>query len=154
MMREIPLGGVHSAGRSALVDTADYDFLARFKWFVSVNGYPSARVNKQTITMHQLLLGKNGRLDIDHFNQDKLDNRRMNLRWVSRSVNNANVDVRGNSASGFKGVRLARKGGQWHAQIRVAGRQTFLGAFPTPELAARAFVRAHEAAYGSLPLGY
>lgn len=154
MTAEIALVGIHSGGRSALVDTSDVAFLNQFKWFVSVQGYPSARVNKQTITMHRLLLGENGRLSVDHFNRNKLDNRRANLRWVTCSANNANTDVRRDSASGFKGVRQARKGGLWHAQIRVGGRGKFLGAFTSPEQAAQAFSAAHLAVYGSLPLGY
>jgi HNH endonuclease len=151
---EIPLIGIHSGGRSALVDASDVAFLSQFKWFVSVQGYPSARVNKQTVTMHRLLLGENGRLSVDHFNRNKLDNRRANLRWVTCAANIANTGVRRNCVSGFKGVRQARKGGMWHAQIRVRGRGQFLGAFTSPEQAAQAFSAAHLALYGSLPLGY
>lgn len=40
-------------------------------------------------------------LVIDHINRDKTDNRACNLRWVSRSVNLQNTDVRTNTGERF-----------------------------------------------------
>ncbi len=44
-----------------------------------------------TIRMHRAVLGYDGDQDVDHINQNSLDNRRENLRVVSRSVNVQNM---------------------------------------------------------------
>ena len=49
---------------------------------------------------------------IDHINRDPLDNRKINLRIVSRSINSTNAKERTESKSGIRGVyrREARPG--------------------------------------------
>lgn len=42
--------------------------------------------------MHRFIMGDKPGLVIDHINRDKLDNRRENLRHVTRSENAKNVD--------------------------------------------------------------
>lgn len=79
--------------------------------------------------MHHLVLPKRMGLDVDHINRDKLDNRKGNLRYASRSQNNANAKVRIDSISGIKGVCWYRRGGQWRAYTREAGKQIHLGYF-------------------------
>lgn len=143
----VSLVGKYGAGRAALIDDADACAVGRFQWFVSVQGYPAARINKRTVTLHRFLMGRHGSLHVDHINRNKLDSRRSNLRWVPCAVNTANSGVRRNSSTGFKGVRRAHKGNKWHAQIRIGGRCRFLGAFDTPEQAAKAFATAHSGAY-------
>lgn len=94
-MKEIPLlkGGV------ALVDDEDYEFLCQFRWGLS-GGYaitqiyftePNGMENRQPVTMHRLLMGSaiNGNC-IDHINRNRLDNRRSNLRIISRKQNYRN----------------------------------------------------------------
>lgn len=148
-MTRIPLTGIRGDGRFATVDEAGGEAVAPYKWFIGNHGYAAARIEKQTVTMHRLLLGP-GVGVVDHINRDKLDNRRTNLRRVPPGVNIANSGPRRSSASGVKGVRRSR-GGRWHAQISLRGKLLFLGAFNTREEAAAAYAFVYSAEYGMQP---
>lgn len=65
--------------------------------------------------------------EIDHINQQRDDNRLANMRLATRSQNMANR--RGNGAS-LKGVTL-HKSGRYQAQIKVHGRNLYLGLYET-----------------------
>jgi hypothetical protein len=74
----------------------------RPSWYLNANGYigSTIRVNNQVhnIYLHQLIMDvhdedlTNLEKTVDHINQDKLDNRRQNLRLVNMSVQNSNRD--------------------------------------------------------------
>jgi hypothetical protein len=78
---------------------------------------------------------------VDHVNGDGLDNRRVNLRLVTRVQNCANSCTPITNSSGFKGVVhvFSSKRNPWQAHIWANGRQHYLGVFPTAEDAARAY---------------
>lgn len=65
-----------------------------YKWNLSSSGYVYCRNNN--IFLHNLLLDldikdiDNNNINIDHINHNRLDNRKENLRYVTRSFNNAN----------------------------------------------------------------
>jgi hypothetical protein len=90
--------------------------------------------------MHRLIMGAGPGQRIDHRNGDGLDNRRSNLRPTTNALNQANRR-RIRSKSGFKGVSWdsTKRERPWRAHITVNGRMKFLGAFATPEEAARAY---------------
>ena len=77
----------------------DFDGV-RPSWYLNANGYigSTIRVNKKVfnIYLHQLIMDvhdedmTNFEKTVYHINQDKLDNRRQNLRLVNMSVQNAN----------------------------------------------------------------
>ena len=54
------------------------------------------------------------------------------LRDATSSQNAANTPARKNNKLGIKGVHLS-KNGTYRTQIRIAGKNTFLGAFSTAE---------------------
>lgn len=93
--RLIPLSGKHGKGKFALVDAADYEWLSRRTWHLSKRGYPTATVTfapgvKRPTPMHRLLVDLPPGMVTDHINQNKLDNRRCNLRAVTRRENRQN----------------------------------------------------------------
>lgn len=55
-------------------------------------------------------------MQIDHINRDKLDNRRANLRIVSRSLNQINKVMK-NNKTGYRGVMLDKRANKWTAVV-------------------------------------
>jgi len=109
--RQIPLGN----GQFTIVDEWDYEYLNRWKWHVNKNGYVQRTVkrwnsekNPITVLMHRSINGTPRGLDTDHINGNKLDNRRSNLRSVTKKENSWNRHgLRKDNKSGFNGVHRA-----------------------------------------------
>ena len=141
-------------GKVALVDDEDFEWLNQWKWKCSTFGYavrllPADESGKRSnVFMHRLILGTPSGLYTDHINQDKLDNRKANLRIATKSQNSANSKVRvsGKTAS-FKGVSLKQRG-VFEAQIKTGGKYVYLGRFDTEEDAALAYNDAAKKAFG------
>lgn len=101
-MAQIRLTGKHAVGEHqfALVDDDLFEELNRYKWKAKPNGSGSHvyavrnALNEDgthaTLRMHRVVLGYSGDLDVDHINHNALDNRRANLRIVTRSLNGRN----------------------------------------------------------------
>jgi hypothetical protein len=147
MTRKIPL----TRGKFALVDDTDYAFLTQWKWHCSAKGYavrnqwnPDTR-KTQTIFMHKLIMNAPRGQIVDHINRDKLDNRRENLRFATRSQNARN---RSSSRNGYKGVS-PRDNGNYSASIDVDGQTFQLGTYADEETAARVYDAASEQFHGA-----
>ena len=130
-------------GAVALVDDADFDFIARHAWHLSHNGYAIRRQRmpdgtKPMIYMHLEIFGETGDMDVDHHDQNKLNNCRINLRLATRSLNNANAKIRVHT-SRFKGVCWDRVNSRWMAYISHECRRKYLGRFDDEEAAAVAY---------------
>ena len=126
------------------IDKQDLSEVSRYYWYgepyiKGANGRASA------ITLHTLLLGQVPSTHrIVHANGDPLDYRRSNLLVISRKLHHGVTRKRTGAAhSIYKGVKR-RKPNSWHA--RFEGRH--IGAFATPEEAARAFDAAARLKYG------
>lgn len=76
--------------------------------------------------------------DIDHINGDRIDNRIVNLRSVSRSENCMNSSVGKRNKSGVVGVSWSKRENKWKAQIQKDGKNIFIGNFVNFEDAVRA----------------
>lgn len=153
-MREIPL----TKGRVALVDDADYERIAFYRWHCTSNGYAARTtrvgdvVTQSYVLMHREVLGFPPEPHIDHADGDKLNNCRANLRACSASQNQGNAPKRkrhGVSASPYKGVTWQRSVGRWQASIYVDGRQVSLGLYGHESDAALAYDRAARERWGS-----
>jgi hypothetical protein len=77
---------------------------------------------------------------VDHFNGDRLDNRRENLRIVSATESNLNRGVKGRCV-------YPTRHGKWVARVAHRGKNHYLGTFPTVERA-EAAVSAFRARHG------
>lgn len=147
-MKEIPL----TQGQIALVDDEDYEWINQWKWCASfkprynfgAGAYMAVRNKKingkvRYYSMHRVIMGAESGDEVDHINGNTLDNRRENLRLVSRSQNNMNKRKQSNNKSGYKGVYQNKTSGRWVAQIIVRKKKYNLGAYATPEEAHEAY---------------
>jgi hypothetical protein len=83
-------------------------------------------------------------MQVDHINGNRRDNRRCNLREVTSAQNCQNR--RAANQTGLKGVHP--RGKKFFACIRVEGKFTYLGIYPTAEEAARVYDEAAHRAFG------
>lgn len=90
------------------------------------------------------------KMEIDHINGVRDDNRIENLRLVTKSENQRNSKLRKDSSSGIPGVGFHKQAGKWAARININGKRKRLGLFDSFEDAAKARHEA-EILYGYHP---
>jgi hypothetical protein len=76
--------------------------------------------------------------EVDHINNNRNDNRVINLQWVTRSQNLQNTSISKTNTSGVKGVTWVRNRDRWQAQIQIDGIHIHLGYFENLEDARQA----------------
>lgn len=147
-------------GHVAIVDAADVDMIRRHRWKVlKANGKlyacrtvmlsgrtETGRRRSMTLLMHRAIVKAGRGTQVDHRNNNGLDNRRENLRVCNQTQNLANMrKTRG--VSRFKGVYWNKDKAKWQAQIGAGryrnGKQRtlYLGRFTDETEAARAYDR-------------
>lgn len=114
----IPIGSRKGIVAFSKVDNEDASRISALRWHLQ-KGY--AKRGPKQIGMHRdVVQNWNMSMDVDHINGDKLDNRKMNLRVVSRSINRQNTGKpkrKVATSSQFKGV--GRKNNLWYVQLNV-----------------------------------
>jgi hypothetical protein len=89
------------------------------------------------IFLHHAILGDAPEgLFADHVDRNRLDCRRVNLRWVTPQVNSRNRSPNRVGASRYRGVR--RCGDRWEARAQYEGKRHYLGGFASEDAAAAA----------------
>ena len=79
-------------GYQVLIDTEDVPKVCNERFYVS-HGYAKIATSKKTVYLHQIIAKCAAPLVTDHINQNKLDNRKKNLRCVTRHENMLNMDT-------------------------------------------------------------
>lgn len=138
-------------GQVAFVDADDYAIHEelRQKWTAHLDQrsgkyYAMRSVRRdgkrQTLLMHRLIARAQPDEDVDHWNHNTLDNRKLNLRRCTHAQNTQSKQKRKALATcHFKGVRLHRGNGKWQSRITIDGKTICLGCFKSDEEAARAY---------------
>jgi len=133
-------------GKYCFIDKEDYEKFKRYKWYAHSNNRRwyvrgSRYINgvRKRIYLHNLIKPiKIKNKELDHINRNTLDNRKQNLRYVTRSLNNFNSKTKV-GGSRFKGVYWNTSRRRWIAKINYKGRQYHLGTFTNEVCAAQAY---------------
>lgn len=137
-------------GKVTIVDDEDYEYLSKYNWCVTPNGYVQRHKiasdsveEKSHVYMHRSIMKpKNGNI-VDHINRDRLDNRKENLRICTYSQNSCNKSVtKSNLTSKYKGVTYVKRLKHWQVQISNNLKTMYVGVFKTEKEAALAYNKA------------
>ena len=126
-----------------------YEVVEGKRWTCWGRPYPMAWINGGNVLLHHLVLPskyKEGLL-VDHINRDTRDNRKENLRYVSRFESGINRGNMSDNKSGHKGVFYRKDKRRWVANISINGTRKQLGSFMTKKEAIKARVKAEEKYY-------
>ena len=131
-----------------LVDEEDRHLLLSHCLCVEGGGYVNCikKINGvwRGVRLHHLILGKEENKVVDHINGDKLDNRKCNLRHVSRSINQVNRPKRKDSRQKLKGIQKLPSGSY---RAKGSGGK-HIGTFKTAEEAHQAWKKYTGNKYG------
>lgn len=125
------------------IDAADADWAGRWAWCLS-DGYAirTAREGgrRKIIRLHREILGlvPGDGLEGDHISKDRLDNRRSNLRIVTKRQNPQNQSNRHGSTSQYRGVSWSAAHLKWVARVSSGDKRIHLGYFTDEDEAGRA----------------
>lgn len=139
-MKKIPL----TQGYHAIVDDEWYEYLNKYKWYAhkcGTNIYARTWIKGKKVLMHHMFFKPLKGFVTDHINGNGLDNRRENLRVVTRSQNNMNARSYCGTSK-HKGVHWHKHIKKWVAQIRINYKPIHLGYFKTETEAALAYNKA------------
>lgn len=125
----------------AIVDDDDYEMVMSLRW--RYNKYALTTIYENGVRicdfpMHRLINNTPAGFDTDHINQNRLDNRKSNLRTATRSQNNYNSDNPKDNKSGVKGVIWHKQGNKWWAYATLNGKQHSLGLYKIKQQAIKA----------------
>ena len=107
----VPVSAKHLDDVVAVLDFEDFTRLDGRKLSLGSYGYAQMWDDKLVILVHRWVVGakpRDGRI-VDHVNGDRLDDRMINLRFVTAAESSANVKV--HAASGYRGVYRTGAGG-------------------------------------------
>lgn len=103
----------------ALIDTEDIPKIRYIKWKLSASGYAmnTPKFKNSSSHMSRVILGTEK--FVDHINHNTLDNRKCNLRIITKSQNQMNVN--------YKGV--SEINGKFYAHIKINQKMINLGTY-------------------------
>ena len=126
-------------------DLEDYDKIKDYYWSANTDGYMYSTCDDEYILMHRLIIDENNpEMQVDHFNRNRKDNRKENLKSLTPQHNNWNKGLQKNNESGVTGVRWNKEAQKWIAYIM----RKHLGTFNSFEDAVKARKRAEQKYFG------
>jgi len=152
-MAIIKIVGYEKHGKVAVVDDEDYGKVSRYQWFLRVHRAPTfythAHVFGRTRLMHQIIIPDKDvpfGFERSHLDGDGLNNRKNNLKVVTKLENLQHKRMYDNNTSGTQGVSFCKLTSRWHAYIRKEslGRYNSLEAAIAARKAAEAKYRGEE----------
>lgn len=124
-----------------ICDIDDWERLKEYTWHER-NGYALSSSKGKPERFHRKVKLCPKGYEIDHINRNPLDNRKDNLRIVTRKANSLNKDKYISNKSGRIGVYSYH--GRYIAEIYVDGKKMYLGCYGTKEEAIKSREEAEE----------
>jgi len=122
------------SNQDVLIDDEDFDKVSQYNWYIAKHGYVRM-TNRSKTYLHHLIIGKKSGLVVDHIDRNKLNNKKENLRHVTRAQNNANRES--------KGYYFCKERNKWTVNKRKNGKR-FTKRFDTEEEAKRFVAKLEE----------
>jgi len=148
-MKEIPL----TQGKVAIVDDEDFEWISDVKWHLAKtrnNSLYYAKTDlvidgkRTSIRMHQAVVGRAPQdFVFDHINGNGLDNRKENLRIVTRNSNCLNRHS--SKPRARNGAVWEKQRNKWKVRITINGKTLYLGLYDDKTVAEHVYQGAIEA---------
>lgn len=143
---------INVQGKIAKVDDVDFERVLKLKWCLNNKGYATASLREgfrggKVVSMHDFVLACEMPigLEVHHKDDDKLNNQKRNLTFVTRSENQQLKPIQKNNKTGYKGVCFDNSRQLFMANIQKDGKKIYVGRFASEVEAAKAYdVKAKE----------
>lgn len=138
-----------------IASVEDVCWLSLMRWVIDGKGRAfTYALTRKYYAMHRMIMNVRGSEELDHINNDPLDNRRENLQICSHANNLKKRLPRRGAKVPYKGVTLVPtlKKKPFRALIISNGERTDLGYYATPEDAAKAYDKAATRLHGEFAL--
>ena len=122
----------HESGNLIWKKTQYSNKLGKFAGGIDCAGYLKITILKKQYYAHRLIFfWHKGYFpkEIDHIDGNKLNNKIENLRETTSSQNKANIKIRKNNSSGYKGVTFHKRDKKWQSCIGSKYQIIYLGSF-------------------------
>jgi len=120
---------------TAIIDASDYELIKDRKWHLkkgcSSSYVSSGNSNATYLSLSRFLTNAEEGKEVDHKDQNFLNNRRDNLRVCTKSQNQFNSKKRTDNKSGVKGVYFCKTSKRWKVTIQKNNVRYLLGPFKT-----------------------
>lgn len=117
-----------------------YTWFAQYRkeldnYYVRCTNYANIKAGISSVVfLHQFIMDAEGQ-DVDHINNNTLNNRKCNLRISEHKHNTRNRHGRNsNNKSGYRNVCWSKREQMWLVQLQVNGKTKCLGKFPYEEI--------------------
>lgn len=132
-------------GKYSLIDKDDLPKVNHKSWCYHSAGYACRRSNDGKIELlHRVIMNAPKGMYVDHINNEKLDNRKSNLKIVTNSENLS----RSVPKKGIKGVDFHKQMKMWRARLHYHGKEISIGLFTTKKQALIAYNKAAKQCWG------
>lgn len=138
--KDYAYGYTSNTDQKFYIDLDDLEFAEKYTWHANDNGYIMSRINGTLVRLHRVIMSCPDDMEVDHKNHNTYDNRKSNLRIVTRSQNNMNRDS--------KGVHFVEKDNRYVAYIKINGERKHLGSFANENDAIKARKDAEDRYFG------